>query len=121
MVIKLREPSINKLKVLIDFQDKTPYFISIETMNGRLIASGEWNIDRRRKDMYISDVTVQSKYRNKGYGSLLARIIISIAKFYKVKTVTLTDGSTLDNFWQRLGFKGDSEALHLILDLKKVK
>jgi len=115
----MRNPYFKKIKVIVDFESKTPHFICIQTANNKLIASGEWWIEK--KDMYLSDVTVQERYRGKGFGSLLARIMISIGKYYQVETISLINGSTLKRFWERLGFKSRKGMERSVLKLKQVK
>jgi predicted acetyltransferase len=100
----MKEINFNKVRVEIDLLGN---FISLETINHRLIASSEWALDSKNDDMYISDFKVVERYRGKGYGSFLARIIFGLARLYKVDTVSLIDGSSLEGFWQRLGFKWD--------------
>ena len=68
--------------------------------------------------MYLSDVNVQKRYRGKGFGSLLARIMISIGKYYQVETISLVNGSTLEGFWERLGFKFRKDIERSVLKLK---
>ena len=57
--------------------------------------------------MHISNLLINERYRERGYGNLLARIIIDIAKFLDADVITLTDGSTVEGFWQKLGFKSN--------------
>ena len=64
---------------------------------------------------------MQERYRGKGFGSLLARIMISIGEYYQVETISLINGSTLEGFWERLGFKSRKGRERSVLKLKQVK
>jgi len=104
----------NKLIIKIDID---MHFISLETANHKLITSGEYWMDKDKKDMFISDFRTVKEYRNKGYGTFLARVFIDLARLYRCKAVNLTDGSTLEGFWQRLGFEKDDKTNCLVLEL----
>ena len=73
--------------------------------DGILIGSSKYNINKKNNDMFISDFNINGPYQGKGYGSLLARAIIDLAKLYHLKTISLTDGANPEGFWQIIGFK----------------
>ena len=97
-----RDIDFSKLVIRLDISEN---FVYLETANDRFIGSSEWKIDKEDMDMYISDFDITPRYRDKGYGNFLARVLIDLAKLYHLKTVSLIDGSTLKGFWQKLGFK----------------
>lgn len=78
-------------------------FIYLKDMNGRKFGSCSYAITNGN-EFYISDFTIVSNKRNKGWGKMFARVILAIAKSMGMKMVTLIDGSTIPKFWQNLGF-----------------
>lgn len=103
---KFRDIEFGKLIVRLDFNNSIIY---LETANHKLVGSSEWFIDKKEVDMFVSDFGIESRYRGKGYGNFLARILIDLARLYHLKTITLIDGSTLKGFWQHLGFKDNKD------------
>ena len=73
--------------------------------DGIIVGEYRYEINRRTRDLHIEDFSIEDMCRGKGYGSYLGRTIIVLAKLYHCKTSSLVDGSSLEGFWQRLGYK----------------
>lgn len=99
---RYRKVKFTSLMVNIDIIGCSAY---LRTGNNKTIGSCTWSINKEELTMYVSDFGIENEYQSKGYGNFLARIIIDLARLYHLKSITLTNGSTLENFWQRLEFK----------------
>ena len=98
---KLRKVEARSIMILYNIEESE---ISIFE-DGILIGSTQYDIDKKNKDVFIRDFDINGPYQGKGYGSLLARAIIDLAKLYHMKTISLTDGASPEGFWQIMGFK----------------
>jgi len=116
MVSKKRKYRDVKFSTLVVNIDIIGCSARLRTGNGKTIGSCTWEI-QNKTDMYISDFGIESKYQGEGYGNFLARIVIDLAKLYHLKTIYLTDGASLEGFWQRLGFKDKSNSTDVELRL----
>ena len=76
-------------------------------INDTLIGSYELNekddIDNEEYTPYLAKVYVKEKYRHRGYGSVMIKDAISLAKNLGYKTLYLH--SRLENFYELYGFK----------------
>ena len=99
MVSKLKRL---KIEILLRDTVHKDSEIFLRTIKGIEIGRGKWWF--KNKQLHISNLLINERYREKGYGNLLARIIIDIAKFLDADVITLTDGSIVEGFWQKLGF-----------------
>ena len=100
---KLRKIEARSIMILYNIEENG---VSIFE-DGILIGSSKYDINKKNKDMFISDFDINYPYRDKGYGSLLARAIIDLARLYHMKTISLTDGANPEGFWQIIGFKNN--------------
>lgn len=98
---KLRKITIKSLNISVDFINSKSYLYE----DGILVGNYDYDIDLKSRDMYISNLGIQDQYQGRGYGSYLARSIEILARLYCMKTISLTDGATIDGFWQHLGYK----------------
>jgi len=98
---KLRKVTARSIMILYNIEESEASIFE----DGILIGNSKYDINKKNKDMFISDFDINSLYQGKGYGSLLARAIIDLARLYHLKTISLTDGASLEGFWQIMGFK----------------
>ena len=98
---KLRKVTARSIMILYNIEESEVNIFE----DGILIGNSKYDINKKNKDMFISDFDINGPYQGKGYGSLLARAIIDLAKLYHLKTISLTDGASLEGFWQIMGFK----------------
>jgi len=98
---KLRKVTARSIMILYNIEENG---VSIFE-DGILIGNSKYDINKKNKDMFISDFDINGPYQGKGYGSLLARVIIDLAKLYHMKTISLIDGASPEGFWQIIGFK----------------
>ena len=98
---KLRKIEARSIMILYNIEENG---VSIFE-DGILIGNSKYDINKKNKDMFISDFDINGPYQGKGYGSLLARAIIDLARLYHLKTISLTDGASPEGFWQIIGFK----------------
>jgi len=109
-----RDVEFRKLVIIINFEIEE---VTLKTTNGKVVGFSQWTIDKKKRSMHIHDFEITPKYRGKGYGSFLARVIIDIARLYHIKHMTLVDGATLEGFWQHLGFGSREWSSNLVLKL----
>ena len=98
---KFRKVTARSIMILYNIEESEASIFE----DGILIGNSKYDINKKNKDMFISDFDINSLYQGKGYGSLLARAIIDLARLYHLKTISLTDGASLEGFWQIMGFK----------------
>jgi len=101
---KLRKVTARSIMILYNIEESEVNIFE----DGILIGNSKYEINKKNKDMFISDFDINSLYQGKGYGSLLARVIIDLAKLYHLKTISLIDGANPEGFWQIMGFKRNS-------------
>ena len=97
----IRKVNIKSLNISVDFINSKVYLYE----DGIQIGEYSYEINFKKKNMYISNLEIDIDYRDKGYGSYLARNIEYLARLYRLKTISLTDGATIDGFWKHLGYK----------------
>ena len=97
---KLRRITARSIIIILDIEQSGATIYE----DGIKIGECKFEIDKKRKNMIIKDFDIFYPYQGKGYGSLFARILIALAKMYHLKSSTLTDGASLNGFWQRLGW-----------------
>jgi len=112
-----RKIQFTKLYIRIDLLSNS-HVVTLKTDDNEDIASAEYQLSIKGRTIHIDSFVVLDEYQGKGYGNFLARIIIDLAKLQHIKTITLIDHSTLEGFWQRLGFKSKKRWLNnLVLEL----
>ena len=77
---------------------------AIAKAEGRIIGMGR-AISDGVSDAYIQDVTVDQKYRKKGIGSGIIRLLVKSLKAEKIGWIGLISEPGAENFYNELGFE----------------
>jgi len=98
---KLRKVNVKSLTITTDLINSKVFLYE----DGIEVGNYTFEVDFKKKDMFVNDLEIESQYREKGYGSYLARHMEILARLYHLKSISLTDGANPDGFWQIMGYK----------------
>lgn len=90
----------------VSFVDKiisSTFKFAVAKAEGRIIGMGR-AISDGVSDAYIQDVTVDQKYRKRGIGSGIIRLLVQSLKAEKIGWIGLISEPGAENFYNELGF-----------------